>query len=153
MRWDGAHGIAGEWGHVTLDPRAGPPCYCGRRGCVETYLSGPGDRERRTRARPGVALRSPTSRRRAAEDPDARATLDDVVATFGRAMATVVNVLDPDAIVLGGGVSNLGCALRRGHRSRSRAAIFNDELGTPIVKHALGDSAGVFGAALLHPPE
>jgi fructokinase len=88
------------------------------------------------------------SRARNDADPDAAATLDGVVEAFGRAIATVIHVLDPDAIVLGGGVSNLEALYDRGPAAVARW-LFNDELRTPIVKHALGDSAGVIGAALL----
>ncbi len=143
--WSGAQGIAGEWGHVALEPRTGPPCYCGRRGCVETFLSGPAI-ERAYQARSGRAL---SLREIAAStDPHARATLDDVVETFGRALAVVLNVLDPDVVVMGGGVSNLDVLYDRGVDAVGRW-IFDDELRTPIVRHTLGDSAGVLGAAML----
>ena len=84
----------------------------------------------------------------AGEDAHARETLDAVVDVFGRAVATVINVLDPDTIVLGGGVSNLQVLYERGAQAVARW-IFNDEVRTAISKHALGDSAGVLGAALL----
>jgi fructokinase len=145
--WDGAQGIAGEWGHVTLDPSGGPPCYCGRRGCIEQYLSGPAI-EARYRERAGVARGLPAIAAAAAEDADARATIDEVIAIFGRALATVINVLDPDAVVLGGGVSNLAALYARGPAAVA-GWIFNDEVLTKIVQHTLGDSAGVIGAALL----
>jgi fructokinase len=145
--WDGAQGIAGEWGHVTLDPTLGPPCYCGRRGCIEQYLSGPAIEsayERRTGTRRSVR----DIGARAAGDADARATLAETVEVFGRAVATVLNILDPDTVVLGGGVSNLEALYEAGPQAIARW-IFNDELRTRIVKHTLGDSAGVIGAALL----
>jgi fructokinase len=145
--WDGAQGIAGEWGHVVLDPREGPRCYCGRRGCVETYLSGPAI-ERAYARRAGVARPLAEIAAREADDADARATLDEALEVFGRALATVIDVLDPDVIVLGGGVSNLDALYDRGVEAVARW-VFNDELRTRIVRHALGDSAGVLGAALL----
>jgi fructokinase len=148
--WDGAQGIAGEWGHVVLDPDAGRPCYCGRRGCVERYLSGPAIEqayERRT-GRPASVAAIVDAR---AADADARATVDDFIAAFGRALATVINVLDPDAIVLGGGVSNLPLLYDEGRAAVARW-VFNDELRTPILQHTLGDSAGVLGAALVVEP-
>ncbi len=148
--WDGLHGIAGEWGHIVLDPGAPLPCYCGQHGCVEKYLSGPA-LEAAYAARSGAKL--PLAAIAAARDvdPHARAVLADMVANFGRAVATVINVLDPDAIVLGGGVSNLDLLYEEGPASVARW-VFNDELRTPIVKNALGDSAGVLGAALLASP-
>jgi len=145
--WDGAQGIAGEWGHVTLDPQAGPPCYCGRRGCVEQYLKGPAI-EAAYAGRTGKARPLAEIARRAELDPDARATLDDLVDVFGRALATVLDILDPDIVVLGGGVSNLDLFYDRGSAAVARW-IFNDEMKTRIVKNVLGDSAGVLGAALL----
>jgi len=145
--WDGTQGIAGEWGHVVLDPSGGPPCYCGRRGCVEQYLSGPAI-ERAYEGRTGVSRALPEIASRAASDVDARETLDRVVDVFGRAIAIVIDVLDPDTIVLGGGLSNLDLLYAEGPAAVARW-IFNDEVRTKIVKHALGDSAGVIGAALL----
>jgi fructokinase len=143
--WEGAQGIAGEWGHVTLDPASGPPCYCGRRGCIETYLSGPAI-ERAFRERTGEALRLPEIVARA--DDAARALIAERLELFGRALATVIDVLDPDVVVLGGGVSNVDALYTEGVRAVERW-VFNDALETRIVKHALGDSAGVLGASLL----
>ncbi len=144
--WAGVQGIAGEWGHVVLDPEQGPPCYCGRRGCIERYLSGPAIEEdyfRRSgvrRALPEIAARE--------EDPDARATIGAMIDTFGRALATVIDILDPEVVVLGGGVSNLPMFYDRGAAAVARW-VFNDELRSSIVKNQLGDSAGVIGAALI----
>lgn len=141
--WDGAQGIAGEWGHVVLDPDRGPPCYCGRRGCVETFLSGPAIEAE-------YARRTGTTRRLAeiVDEAAGQELLRERIDVFGRALATVIDVLDPDVIVLGGGVSNLEMLYREGPDA-VRRWIFSDELATKIVKHALGDSAGVLGAALL----
>ncbi len=146
--WDGAQGIAGEWGHVVLDPERGPSCYCGRRGCVETYLSGPA-LELEYRARSGVGRTLPEIAVLASGgDPLAATLLAERVELFGRALATVIDILDPDVVVLGGGVSNLGVLYDEGRRAVSRW-VFNDELRTQIVKPSLGESAGVYGAALL----
>jgi len=145
--WNGAQGIAGEWGHVVLDPVAGPPCYCGRRGCIETYLSGP-SLERGYAERTGRTKRLHEIAAAADEDADARELLQERIEIFGRALATVIDVLDPDVVVLGGGVSNLDILYRDGVAAVARW-VFNDGLETKIVKHALGDSAGVLGAALL----
>ncbi len=147
--WDGAQGIAGEWGHVALEPREGPPCYCGRRGCVETYLSGPAiERAYARRASVARPLAEIAARDVAGDDADARATIEEALEVFGRALATVIDVLDPEVVVLGGGVSNLDALYDRGVDAVARW-VFNDELRTRIVRHALGDSAGVLGAALL----
>ncbi|MDF2693577.1 MAG: family Glucokinase [Labilithrix sp.] len=148
--WDGAQGIAGEWGHVALDPVSGPPCYCGRRGCIEQYLSGPAIEGEYAR-RAGTPRKLPEIATRAADveaDAIARELIAERIDIFGRALATVIDILDPDAIVLGGGVSNLGVLYDEGPTAVARW-VFNDDLATKIVKHALGDSAGVLGAALL----
>jgi fructokinase len=145
--WEGAQGIAGEWGHVTLDPAADLPCYCGRRGCVEQVLSGPAI-ERAYARRSGTHLGVMAIASRVRDDVHARATMNHALEAFGRAIATVIDILDPDVIVLGGGVSNLDLFYDQGPAAVLRW-VFNDELRTPIVKNALGDSAGVFGAALL----
>jgi fructokinase len=150
--WDGAQGVAGEWGHVSLEPVTGPPCYCGRRGCLETYLSGRAI-ERDYAARSGVTRRLPEIAELSSEgDKVAVALLEERVEIFGRALSIVIDVLDPDVIVLGGGVSNLALLYDEGVRAVGRW-VFNDELRTRIVKNELGDSAGVLGAALLEPPD
>jgi fructokinase len=146
--WEGAQSIAGEWGHVVLDPSGGAPCYCGRNGCIETYLAGPAiERD--------YAARSNTKRALAAiaelakeGDAVANALITERVELFGRALSIVVNIVDPDVIVLGGGVSNLEALYDEGLRALGRW-VFNDELLTRVVKNELGDSAGVLGAALL----
>jgi len=145
--WDGAQGIAGEWGHIALEPTNGPACYCGRRGCVERYLSGPAI-EQVYATKSGVARKLPEIAARRKDDPHADATLTELAEIFGRALATVIAILDPSVIVLGGGVSNLDLLYDEGIAAVGRWVI-NDEVGTRIVRHALGDSAGVIGAALL----
>jgi fructokinase len=148
--WDGAQGIAGEWGHVRLEPERGPACYCGGRGCVETYLSGPAiEAEYARRTGSKVDLRE-IAAAAATGDPVAREVLRERVDLFGRALAIVIDIVDPDVIVLGGGVSNLDALQADGPAAVGRC-IFNDELSTKIVRHTLGDSAGVLGAALLLP--
>ena len=146
--WEGAQGIAGEWGHVVLDPTHGSPCYCGRRGCIETYLSGPAF-EAAYVARGGTP-RSLAEIARCAREGEAlaRTLLEERVDVFGRALATVIDILDPDVVVLGGGASNLDMFTELGPAAVARW-VFNDELTTRIVRHELGDSAGVYGAALL----
>jgi fructokinase len=146
--WDGAQSIAGEWGHISLDPVSGPPCYCGRRGCIEQYLSGPA-LERTYTARTGERRSlHDISARADAGDAAADAMLAEAMEIFGRSIATVINLLDPDVIVLGGGVSNLKRLYSDGIAAVGRW-VFNDALETRIVQYQLGDSAGVLGAALL----
>jgi fructokinase len=147
--WDGPQGIAGEWGHVVLDPENGPACYCGRRGCVETYLSGPAiEADYARRAGRHLPLAEIAARK---DDEHAQAALGYAVRIFGRALATVINILDPDVVVLGGGVSKLDLWYEQGKKEVARF-IFGDEFSTPILRHQIGDSAGVLGAALLWPP-
>jgi fructokinase len=145
--WSGCQRIAGEWGHHRIDP-AGPACYCGRRGCVETYLCGPALEASYVAAGGGPCSATEIGARDAAGEPLARSVLDRWLDTFGRAMANVVDILDPDVVVLGGGLSNLDALYDRG-RAAVAKHVFNDELRTPFVRNALGDSAGVIGAALL----
>jgi predicted NBD/HSP70 family sugar kinase len=142
----GCQGIAGEWGHNLLDPE-GPPCYCGRQGCVETLLAGP-FLERYYASLSGQKLPLAEIARRQDSDPHARSTLERLVRYFGRALAYVINILDPHVIVLGGGVSNIDLLYGAGVAEVARH-VFNDRLETRIVKNQLGDSAGVFGAAML----
>ena len=148
---DGHEGIAGEWGHVALDA-AGPLCYCGRRGCLETYLSGPGMAQRFA-ARHGQTLTAEEiwAASRAPAHPlhtAAAAAADDYLEWFGRGVALILNVLDPDVVVLGGGLSQVERLYTDGP-ARVAAHLFSDRLATPIRRPALGDAAGVFGAALL----
>lgn len=148
--WAGAQGIAGEWGHMVLEPRDGLACYCGKRGCVETYLSGPAF-EAAYAARAGLTEKVPLHEigtRAKQGDSHARAVIDERMEVFGRAMAAVLGVLDPNVVVLGGGASNLDAWYTEGVAAVERW-IFNDELRTRIVQHTLGDSAGVLGAALV----
>ena len=142
----GGQGIAGEWGHNLLDA-AGPDCYCGRKGCVETLLSGPA-LERVYEAKAGQKLGLAEIAVRRDTDAHAAATMEHLLDYFGRAMACLINILDPHVIVLGGGVSNVGLLYTEGP-AHVEKYVFNDRLDTKIVQHALGDSAGVFGAAML----
>jgi fructokinase len=150
---DGAQKICGEWGHnalprLTDGERPGPPCYCGRRGCIETFLSGPGMR-RDHAAVTGVELSTRAIVERASGgDAAACATLDRYVERLGRALATVINVLDPDVVVLGGGMSRLPDLAERA-QAAIRPHVFTDEVTTRIVPNQHGDSSGVRGAAWL----
>jgi fructokinase len=143
----GHQSLAGEWGHTTLDP-AGPPCFCGQRGCVETYISGSG-LERAHFDATGFRLAAHEIVAAAdAGEPACRVLMDGFFDAFGRAVANLIAVLDPDIIVLGGGLSNVEALYTRGVAEVERR-VFGGELATPIVKHRLGDSAGVVGAALI----
>ena len=145
---DGLHGIAGEWGHNPI-PGESFPCYCGRRGCVETAISGPA-LERHYRGLTGRSLRMREIVLRAAGgERAARATLRRLSSKFGQAIAAVINILDPDAIVIGGGVGNIDLLYAEETRRAVLKHLFNPELHTEFLRPALGDSAGVFGAAML----
>jgi fructokinase len=145
--WTGPQHIAGEWGHHRLDP-AGPVCYCGQRGCVETMLSGPALARAHAAAGGGEVDAVAVAAHAAAGDAIATRVLGRYLDWFGRALANLINILDPEVVVLGGGLSNLDVLYDQGRDAVARY-VFNDELRTPIVRHALGDSAGVVGAALL----
>ncbi|HKW39846.1 MAG TPA: ROK family protein [Gemmatimonadales bacterium] len=156
----GANLIAGEWGHNPLPwPSAeelpGPPCYCGKRGCIETWLSGPGF-ERDYAAHIGRTL-SGREIVSAAErgDSDASATLGRYHDRLGRAFAALINVLDPDVIVLGGGMSNIAglpaAAAAAVPRYVFAAGAESDPIATRVVRAAHGDTSGVRGAAWLWP--
>jgi fructokinase len=155
----GANAIAGEWGHMPLPwAEAGdepqPECYCGKRGCVETYLSGPAlaaDHERHTGARypvPEILARAASSDRAAAD------TLERYVTRAARGLAAIINVLDPDVIVVGGGLSNIDVLYDQIPRLWGRwvfAAGGEGEVRTRLVRARHGDSSGVRGAAWLWP--
>ncbi len=149
----GRNRIAGEWGHNPLprpadDERPGPLCYCGRHGCNETFVSGTGF-ERDFRERTGRQLPGPEiAELMRAGDPAARATYEAYLDRLGRGIAAVVNLLDPDVIVLGGGMSNLD-ELYEDLPRRIEPHVFSDTFTTPVLKHRHGDSSGVRGAAWL----
>ncbi len=147
---EGAQHIAGEWGHNVLEPD-GPLCYCGKRGCVETFLSGPG-LARDFAAHGGDATLDARAIATAAEHGDvlAEAAMQRYLDRFGRALSMVINILDPDAIVLGGGLSNIARLYTEGREHVARHT-FNDELRTRILPNLHGDSSGVRGAAQLWP--
>jgi fructokinase len=143
----GAQAIAGEWGHMSIDPH-GPRCYCGQLGCVETFISG-GGLENLFAEKYGV--RRPlkeVERDYFAGDPGAVAFMQEFFDRFGRALANLIDILDPDIVVIGGGVSNFSAIYSEGIAAVQKH-VFTDELETPIVKHQLGDAAGVLGAALV----
>jgi len=145
---NGRQGIAGEWGHNFLDETGGP-CYCGRTGCVEKIISGPA-LENFYYDLTNTKIRLPEIMERHLEGNDevATQTIQRLIHFFGKGIANVINVLDPDAIVLGGGVGNIDLLYSEGVREAEKY-IFNNRLETIFLKPKLGDSAGVFGAALL----
>jgi fructokinase len=151
----GASGVAGEWGHNPLpwprdDERPGSACYCGRCGCIESFLSGPGLLAA-FHARGGAATDVPAIAALAqGGDALARAALGDYADRLARGLATIINVLDPDVIVLGGGLSNLRL-LYDEVPARWGGYVFSDRVDTRLVPAAHGDSSGVRGAAWLWP--
>jgi fructokinase len=147
LLWPGPQHIAGEWGHHRLEPD-GPECYCGQRGCVETMLAGPALEKVYVDTTGHTAPAAEIARRAAAGEAEASALMTTYLQRFGRALANVITILDPDVVVLGGGLSNLEGLYTAGRDAVARY-VFNDELRTPIVQNRLGDSAGVIGAALL----
>ena len=151
----GANAIAGEWGHNPLPgEHHRETCYCGRRGCIELYLSGPGlarDHRRASGDVGGEVLSAEAIvRRAAAGDADCEATLQRYEARLAKALATVINILDPDVIVLGGGLSNIDRLYSNVPRLWGQH-VFSDQIATRLLKHRHGDSSGVRGAAWLWP--
>jgi len=151
----GPNAIAGEWGHNPLpwagaDEQPGPPYYCGKRGCIETFVSGPG-MEADHRLQGGAMLTAADiAEHAAAGDGSARATLERYEDRLARALAAVINVLDPQVIVLGGGLSNLQRLYTEVPR-RWGEYVFSDRVDTRLVGARHGDSSGVRGAAWLWP--
>ena len=151
----GANAIAGEWGHNPLpsprdDERPGPPCYCGRHGCIETFLSGPAV----AREFHELTQRTGTAEEIAqwADDGDEAALtiMERYVDRLARALATIINTIDPNVIVLGGGLSNIN-RLYDEVPQRWNEYVFSDEVQTRLVQAKHGDSSGVRGAAWLWP--
>jgi fructokinase len=151
----GVNQIAGEWGHNPLpwptgDESPGPKCYCGRRGCIEAFLSGPSlgrDHERVTGKKAStreIVLGASEG------EPGATATMLRYYDRLARSLATVINILDPDVIVLGGGMSNVE-GLAEAAQARLEGYVFSDTIDTKIVHNMHGDSSGVRGAAWLWP--
>ena len=145
---EGPQSICGEWGHMVVRPDSDRVCYCGQRGCVETYLAGPWI-ERHYQELSGQPLRLPEILARETQgEAAAQACVGVWLEHFGRALANLINIMDPDMVILGGGVSNSALLYTRGREQVARF-VFTNEFRTPIERHSLGDSAGVFGAALL----
>ena len=154
---NGLNGVAGEWGHNTLpwmraNEFPGPPCYCGKNGCVETWISGTGlekDYERATK----VSLGGPEIIARSeAGEPAALAALDRFEDRLARALAGLINLLDPDVVVMGGGASQIA-RIYKNVPERLKEYVFGKEADTPMLPAKHGDSSGVRGAAWLWPLE
>ena len=144
----GLQGIGGEWGHTYLDDSGGD-CYCGNVGCVEKILSGTAF-QKYYESRSGTFVKGHeiVARHKAGTDPIATETVERLLHFFGKGIANVINVLDPVAIVLGGGMGNIDLLYTEGVEMVKKF-VFNNRLDTTFLKPKLGDSAGVFGAALL----
>jgi len=142
----GPQNIAGEWGHMVIDPQ-GDPCYCGANGCVESFISG-GGLEKTIKNKTGHIISAVDFFNTPLKDESLKNIKQDFYKHFGQALANLINILDPDMVVLGGGLSNEQSLYKEGI-DEVYARIFNDVPSTPIVKNKLGDSAGVIGAALI----
>ena len=153
----GPNAIAGEWGHNPLpwpmdDERPGHACFCGHRGCIETFLSGPGIARDHRDATGETLTPDVIAARAAADDAASLATFARYEERLARALAHVINILDPDVIVLGGGMSNVE-RLYTHVPEQWRPWVFSDRVDTRLVRHAHGDSSGVRGAAWLWTPQ
>ena len=151
----GANAVAGEWGHcqlpwMSLEEQPGPDCYCGKNGCLETFISGTGLAADHAAAGNPPASAEQIATAAATGDAAAKATLGRHEDRMARGLAMVINVVDPDVIVLGGGISNLR-HLYRNLPHRLAKYVFSDQVDTPIVPPVHGDSSGVRGAAQLWP--
>lgn len=152
---DGPNRIAGEWGHNPLpgasgDETPGPSCYCGRNGCIETWVSGPGLEARHREATGQVLNTRQLVAQAEAGDGAATSSLRLHRERLARSLASVVNIVDPDVIVLGGGLSNMD-GLAESVRELLPPYVFSDTVRTAVVRHVHGDSSGVRGAAWLWP--
>jgi fructokinase len=145
---NGRNGIGGEWGHNFLD-ESGGPCYCGKTGCIERVLSGRNlERWHHETFGQNRLMKEIYQAHLMGKDIKASKTINRMLTFFGRALAQVINIVDPDVIVIGGGVGNIDLLYSKGVKEVKKN-IFNPQMDTLIVKPALGDSAGVFGAAYL----
>ena len=141
--------IAGEWGHQVLYPN-GRDCYCNKKGCVETYLSGPSlEKEWERNSNEFLPLKKIIELYDNRPNDNYIKWKNEFLSNFGIALSNVINIIDPDVVVLGGGLSNINFLYSEGILSVQKN-IFSNKTDTPIVSNKLGDSAGVFGAALLN---
>ena len=142
----GSQGIGGEWGH-TIVTDDGDECYCGKSGCVESVISGRALQIYYNKIS-GKKLKFEEIYDRRDSDAYAKETIERLINHFGKGLSNVVNILDPEVIVLGGGLSNIDELYTEGYKELKKH-VFNPTFNTPILRPKLGDSAGVFGAALL----
>lgn len=151
---EGAARVAGEWGHVSLpwpryqEAREAQACWCGKRGCLEAWISGPAFARWASEAMAEPLTAEAIAERAAAGDPDAQACLDRLYDRIARGLAMIVNIIDPDVIVMGGGLSNIA-GLAEAVEAKLHAYAFGDVMATRVVKNRFGDSSGVRGAAWL----
>ena len=142
----GSQGIGGEWGHTIVTDN-GDKCYCGKRGCVETVISGRALQIYYNKIS-GKKLKFEEIYAIKNSDSDAKKTFERLIKYFGKGLSNVVNIIDPEVIVLGGGLSNIDELYTEGYNELKKY-VFNPTFKTPLLKPKLGDSAGVYGAALL----
>ena len=142
----GSQGIGGEWGHTIVTDN-GDDCYCGKRGCVEYVISGRALQIYYTKIS-GKKLKLEEIYAKKDIDSHAKETFERLITHFGKGLSNVVNIIDPDVIVLGGGLSNIDELYTEGY-DELKKYVFNPTFNTPILRPKLGDSAGVYGAALL----
>ena len=141
----GRTNIAGEWGHHCIKPN-GNECYCGRKGCVETYISGPAlEKKWNELTNQNISVSDIVKN---SQEDVYKTWKNEFLENFGLSMANVIDILDPDVIVLGGGLSNIPFLYDEG-KNLVYENVFSDTVDTPILKNQLGDSAGVFGACLI----
>lgn len=143
----GKHGIGGEWGHNRID-NEGELCYCGQTACVESFISGPALEKYYTKISGHQAAMREIYELYLEQDPSAIQVIDRLIYYFGKAVAVIINIIDPEVIVIGGGLGNLDVIYERGPAEVLKH-LFNDKINTIFTKPKLGDSAGVIGAALL----
>lgn len=145
----GKHGIGGEWGHNVLEEN-GASCYCGKKGCNETVFAGPAlEKHYASLSGETRKLKEIVERYRAGNDKHATATLQRLFSSFGKAVHYVINLLDPDVVIIGGGVGNIDELYSEGKKELENYIFNNRKVETLFLKPELGDSAGVFGAAEL----
>lgn len=144
---NGLQSLAGEWGHSIISSY-GPQCHCGKIGCIETFISGPGVQNKYKEMFKEELSMPEIVKRYRLGDEKARIIMSEFFLYFGKSVSNLIAILDPEIIILGGGLSNIDELYTIG-LSKVKDFVFNDEFTTPIVRNKCGDSAGVLGAALI----